>query len=144
MNQTDTASATEYKYISGSYISYDDGNVNEVATISSNSAAAVKITVPSGMYGKLTTVLIRNYMDTNLSNSDMLFHVWTNNSGVPGNDLITPFLVTPEATLTSPFPYTRIDLRSYSEQLSDLTDDIFVGFTVPANTVNLVVSHNLT
>ena len=139
-NQTDTSSATEYKYISGSYLSYDDGNVDEVATISSTSAAAVRITVPSGMYGRLSTVLIRNYMDTNLSNSDMLFHVWTNNSGVPGTDLITPFLVSPEATLTSPFPYTRIDLRSYSEQLSDLTDDIFVGFSVPANTVNLVVS----
>ncbi len=141
-NQTDTASATEYKYISGSYLSYDDGNVDEVATISSTSAAAVKITVPSGMYGELVSVLIRNYEDTNLSGSDMLFHVWNNDNGVPGTDLITPFLVTPEATLSNPFPFTRIDLRSYLDQLSDLTNDIFVGFTVPANEAYLVVSDN--
>ncbi len=141
-NQTDTASAQSYKYISGTYISYDDANVDEVASITGNVEAAVKISIPSGMYGKLTTVLIRNYMDSNLSNSDMLFHVWDNNNGVPGNDLITPFSVTPEATLTNPFPFTVIDLRSYSDQLHDLTDDIFVGFTVPANTVNLVVSNN--
>ncbi len=140
-NQTDTSTATLFKYISGNYISYDDANVDEVASIT-GTAAAVKITVPSGLYGFLKTVLIRNYMDTNLSNSDMLFHVWTNNNGVPGSDLITPFLVTPEATLTNPFPFTKIDLRAYSTQLSDITGDFFIGFTVPSNTVNLVVSNN--
>ncbi len=141
-NQTDTLAAPNNKFISGNYLSYDDGNVDEVATISSTSAAAVKITVPSGMYGRLTTVLIRNYEDTDLSGSDMLFHVWSNNNGAPGTDLITPFTVTPEATLSNPFPFTQIDLRSYSEQLTDLTDDFFVGFTVPANDVYLVVSNN--
>ena len=140
LNQTDTSTATAYKFISGSYISYDNANVDEVATISGNSAAAVKMTIPTGMYGKLVSVLIRNYRDPNLSNSDMLFHVWSNNNGVPGTDLIIPFLVTPEATLTNPFPFTKIDLRDYSEELHDLTNDIFVGFTVPNNSVNIVVS----
>ncbi len=71
----------------------------------------------------------------------MLIHVWSNNNGVPGTDLITPFSVTPEATLDNPFPFTKIDLRNYSE-LHDLQNDFFIGYTVPTNSVHMVVSNN--
>ncbi len=141
-NQTDIFDATNNEYISGNYISYDDGQVDNIATITGTSAAAVKITIPSGQYGRLVSALVRNYTDSEHSNSNMLFHVWDNNNGTPGNDMISPFYVTPEATLNSPFPFTRIDLRNYSNQLSDLTGDIFVGFTVPSNSVNVVISSN--
>ncbi|MFZ1289323.1 MAG: T9SS type A sorting domain-containing protein [Melioribacteraceae bacterium] len=141
-NQTDTTTATKYEYFSGTYLAYDDGIVDAVATTTGTAAVAVKISVPSNMYGRLVTVLIRNYRDTNLSNSNMLFHVWANNNGVPGNDLITPFSVTPEATLDNPFPFTKMDLRNYEQQLHDLTGDFFVGFTVPVNSVHMVVSNN--
>ncbi len=141
-NQTDTTTATKYEYFSGTYLAYDDGIVDAVATTTGTAAVAVKISVPSNMYGRLVTVLIRNYRDTNLSNSNILFHVWANNNGVPGNDLITPFSVTPEATLDNPFPFTKIDLRNYEQQLHDLTGDFFVGFTVPVNSVHMVVSNN--
>lgn len=62
-------------------------------------------------------------------------------NGIPGNDLITPFTVVPEATLDNPFPFTVIDLRNYSEQLHDLTGDFFVGYTVPSNSVHMVISN---
>ncbi|MBK8944501.1 MAG: T9SS type A sorting domain-containing protein [Ignavibacteriae bacterium] len=140
-NQTDTTSAPKYEYISGTYLAYDDGIVDAVATTTGTAAVAVKITVPTNMYGRLVTVLIRNYRDTNLSNGNMLFHVWSNNNGVPGADLITPFSVTPEATLDNPFPFTKIDLRNYSE-LHDLQNDFFIGYTVPTNSVHMVVSNN--
>jgi Immune inhibitor A-like, MAM domain/Secretion system C-terminal sorting domain len=141
-NGTDTSSAPEYQYIAGSYLSYDDAGVDALATISNTAAAAVKISVPVGQYGFLVAALIRNYTDTNNSNDDMLFHVWDDNNGLPGIDLITPFLVTPEASLDHPYPFTRIDLRSYSPQLDDLTGDFFIGITVPQNSVNLLVSNN--
>lgn len=141
-NETDTSTAPVYRYISGSYLSYDDAGVDALAKINNQLKAAVRITVPNGLYGFLKTALIRNYTDSNNPNNDMLFHVWDNNNGVPGNDLITPFLVTPEATLNNPYPFTRIDLRNYSEQLADLTGDFFIGITVPQGTVNLLVSNN--
>lgn len=140
-NQSDTSASQKYQYISGKYLSYENGIVDAVATTTGSAAVAVKISVGANMYGKLVTVLIRNYRDTNLSNSNMLFHVWSNNNGVPGNDLITPFTVVPEATLDNPFPFTVIDLRNYSEQLHDLTGDFFVGYTVPSNSVYMVISN---
>ncbi|MBK7105016.1 MAG: T9SS type A sorting domain-containing protein [Ignavibacteriae bacterium] len=139
-NQTDTSIATQYKYISGTYLAYDDGIVDAVATTTGTAAVAVKISVSTNMYGRLVYALIRNYRDSNLSNSNMLFHVWSNNNGVPGTDLITPFSVTPEATLDNPFPFTRIDLRNYTE-LHDLQNDFFIGYTVPVNSVSMVVSN---
>ncbi len=141
-NATDTSLAKKHKYISGKYLSYDDGIVNAVATVTGSNAVAVKITIPAGQYGFLKSALIRNYKDPNNVNDNMLFHVWENNNGVPGNDLITPFLVTPEATLSNPFPFTRIDLRSYSPELDDLQGDIFIGFTVPQNSVSIITSNS--
>ncbi|MCB0742445.1 MAG: T9SS type A sorting domain-containing protein [Ignavibacteriae bacterium] len=139
-NGTDTSAAPKYKFISGSYLKYDNGMVDAVATITGVNGAAVKISVPNGLYGFLVTALIRNYTDPNILNSNMLFHVWSNNNGVPGTDLITPITVTPEATQDNPFPFTRIDLRSFSSQLSDLTGDFFIGYTVPSGSASMVVS----
>jgi PKD repeat protein len=49
---------------------------------------------------------------------------------MPGADLITPLVVTPEATLADPNAMTRIDLRPFSSALGGLSGDIWVGFTV--------------
>ena len=141
-NVTDTSLAKKHKYISGKYLSYDDGIVNAVANVTGVNAVAVKISIPTGQFGFLKSALIRNYRDPNNVNDDMLFHVWANDNGMPGSDLITPFLVTPEATLDNPFPFTRIDLRSYSPELDDLQGDIFIGFTVPQNTVSIITSNS--
>ena len=141
LNESDTSTVGFSRFIFGSYLSYDDAGVDALAAINGIKMAAVKITIPSGKYGQLVTALIRNYTDENNINDDMLFHVWENNNGMPGNDLITPFLVSPEADLNNPYPFTRIDLRSYSSELMDLTGDFFIGISVPQNTVNLLVSN---
>jgi len=123
-----------FNYISGNYIYYDNGDINFVDSISTTSGAAVKISLPSGAQ-QLTSVLIRNYTDIGRPNDSMLVHIWTNNAGSPGTDIITPKLVFPAATLQNTSPMTVIDLRSDSALLNSLTGDIFIGYTVPSGGV---------
>ena len=141
-NQTDTSKVVANNYISGTYLSYDNGAVDAVSQFTSSKGAAVMMTVPSGT-GILVKALIRNYADPNISNNQMLFHVWSDSSGSPGSDLITPFLVTPAATVTNPYPMTVIDLSAYSSELSSLTGNFYIGFTVPSGTVNIVNSNTV-
>jgi hypothetical protein len=56
------------------------------------------------------------------------FHVWDDNGDLPGQDLIEPFVI---SFARSDFPgdFTEIDLREYQEELSDLSDKIYIGFT---------------
>ncbi|MCU0342799.1 MAG: T9SS type A sorting domain-containing protein [Ignavibacterium sp.] len=142
-NQSNTTvNAPVYSYISGTYIKYDDPNVDFVTNfgpLTGQFGAAVRMTVPAGNPGNLVTALIRNYTDVNRPNSDMEFHVWADNGGIPGADLITPFLVTPEATVSNTSPMTRIDLRPYFSQLSGLTGDFWIGFMVPQDTVWITI-----
>ncbi len=142
-NQSNTTvNPPVYSYISGTYIKYDDPTVDFVTNfgpLSGQLGAAVRMTVPAGNPGNLVTALIRNYTDINRPNSDMEFHVWANNGGIPGADLITPFLVTPEATVANTSPMTRIDLRPYFTQLSGLTGDFWIGFMVPQDTVWITI-----
>ncbi len=124
-----TSSTDTFNYISGTYVSFDNGNVDFVDSISPSTGAAERITLQGPT--QLVTMLIRNYTDVNRPNDSMLVHVWSNSYGLPGTDLITPFKVFPSATLQNTSPMTVIDLRQYSTQLSNLTGDIFIGYTVP-------------
>ena len=146
-NTSDTTNVQANSYISGTYLSYDNGAVDAVSSFTSsggNSGAAVKITAPSGSNATLVSALIRNYKDPNTTNSQMLFHVWADNAGKPGTDLITPFLVTPAAALSNPSAMTLVDLRSYSSQLSNLNGDFYLGFTVPSGSVSIIKSNTVT
>ena len=125
-----------FSYIAGTHLIYDNGQVDFYISFAAGTGAAVKMTNPPGQDLQLHFALIRNYTDINNPNSNMLVHVWDDNNGVPGNDLITPFSVTPEATLENTSPMTRIDLRPYAAQLTDIQGDFYVGFTVPTGTVN--------
>ena len=125
-----------YKYISGTYVGYDNPEVSFYYPFLTGTGVAVRMTAPVGD-NILVTALIRNYTDINNPNNNMLFHVWTNSGGFPGTDLITPFIVTPEATLQNTSAMTRIDLRLYISQLSNLTGNFHIGFTVPTGTVNI-------
>ncbi len=137
-NASDTSKADANYFISGTYLSYDNGSADGVDFFNSGSGAAVKISMPSGGKGTLVAALIRNYVDNNNPGSNMLFHVWADSGGMPGTDLITPFIVSPSATLTNTSPMTVIDLRPYSLKLSNLTGDVYIGFTVPSGTVNIM------
>lgn len=122
-----------YQYIAGNYINHDNAIVNTVVNFSSTgflTGVANRITLDG--LSTLTTALLRNYTDINNPNDSIEFHVWTNNNGVPGTDIITPFNVFPEASLLEPQRMTRIDLRSLETQLDSLDGDIFIGFEVPS------------
>lgn len=121
-------STDTFNYISGKYISYDNGVVDFVDSIYTSTGAAVKISLQGPT--QLVSMLIRNYTDVNRPNDSMLVHVWSSVSGLPGVDLITPFKVYPAATLQNTSPMTVIDLRPYSTSLSNLSGDIFIGYTV--------------
>lgn len=130
-----TISTSTASYIAGEYYKYDNGQVDFFVSFVASEGAAVAFSLNGPTH--LATALIRNYTDIEHNNSDMLFHIWTAGPGGPETDLITPFTVTPEASLTNTSPMTRIDLRPYMAELSNLTGDIFVGFTVLNDTVNL-------
>ena len=122
--------------IFGHHLIYDNGMVDFYIAFNTGTGAAVKMINPPGMDLDLKFALIRNYIDSTILNADMEFHVWDDNGGVPGDDLITPFMVTPEATLENNSPMTRIDLRPYSAQLTDIQGDFFIGFMVNADIVH--------
>ncbi|MCK5776657.1 MAG: immune inhibitor A, partial [Bacteroidales bacterium] len=128
-----TAITDTFSFISGNYISYDNGQVDFVDSTGIDKSVAVKITMPSSSV--LNGILIRNYTDANRPNDSMLVHVWTNAGGYPGVDMITPFKVMPKATLQNTSAMTNIDLRPYAAQLSNLSGTIFIGFNVPAGGV---------
>jgi len=130
-----------HQYISGNYISYDNGIVSFInsygfPSLSNLDGTAMRMTL--GGSAQLVTALIRNYTDPNNVNDSMLFHVWADSNGNPGADLITPIMVYPEANVLFPNQMTRVDLRPYASQLSSLIGDVFIGFTVPVGQVFVV------
>ncbi|NDB66241.1 MAG: hypothetical protein EB168_11345, partial [Euryarchaeota archaeon] len=133
--QQNAANSQIYQYIAGNYIKHDNGTVSFVQSFSSSggfTGAANRITLDG--QSTLVTALIRNYTDINNPNDSIEIHIWSDNNGNPGTDLITPFNVFPEANLLEPQRMTRIDLRDYEAQLDSLQGSIFVGFLVPQGT----------
>lgn len=129
---TDTSDL--FQYIAGNTIKYDNGHVDFVQIVGQTSAisgAAVKMDLNG-----LTTIvsgLIRTYTDPFIVNGPIQFHIWADNNGVPGNDLITPFLFTPEANASAPHKMTRLDLRPYADSLVGISGSVFAGFTSPGS-----------
>jgi hypothetical protein len=61
---------------------------------------------------------------------ELYFHVWGNRDGMPGDDLIEPFIVeTPRANF--PNDFLDVDLFDYADALTDIEGSVYVGFTVP-------------
>lgn len=128
-----TAITPTHEYIAGNYISYDDGAIDFVADIGTLSmtgyvSAAVKVSLAG--VTDVVTAIIQNYTDYMRPNDPIRFHVWADDGGFPGDDLITPFYVTPEPTLLEPNRGTRVDLRGVAE-LEGIIGDVFVGYDVP-------------
>jgi PKD repeat protein len=123
------AATSIYKYISGKHTYYDNGQVDFVDSIGVGSGAAMRMTLAGPT--KICGLLIRNYTDVNRPNDSILVHVWTSVGGLPGTDLITPVKVFPAATLSQTSDMTIVDLRAFSNALSNLSGDVFIGYTVP-------------
>ena len=118
-----------FVYIAGSHLIYDNGVVDFYTTIAQGTGAAVKILNPAGFQLNLAYALIRNYTDqSGQDNDDMEIHIWADDGGIPGADLITPFMISPEATYENTSPMTRVDLRPYAAELANVQGDFYVGF----------------
>jgi len=129
----------DYKYISGEYMYYDDPEVAFYTTMLAGDGAAVVFSIP--YQTQIVTGLIRNYQDqSNPPNKNFMFHVWSSGANGPGQDLITPFEVVPAATPENPNPMTVVDLRDYSAELSMMPGDVFMGITIPEDTVKITMA----
>ncbi|PHI20243.1 hypothetical protein CEQ90_08625 [Lewinellaceae bacterium SD302] len=129
-----------FDYIAGTHVFYDNGVVDFVnsfgpAAQSGLTGAAVRFTLSNQ---NVVYALIRNYTDNMRPNSPMMFHIWDDAGGVPGNDVIEPFEVIPEANLIDNSPMTRIDLSAFTDELSALSGDFYAGYTVPEGETWLV------
>lgn len=134
-----TTITDDYKYISGEYLYYDDPEVAFYTTMLAGDGAAVVFTLD--YHTQIVTGLIRNYQDqSNPPNKNFMFHVWSQGPAGPGQDLITPFEVVPAATPENPNPMTVVDLRDYSSELSMLPGDVFLGITIPEDTVKITMA----
>ncbi len=120
-----------FVYIAGTPFIYDNGVVDFYTVFAEGTGAAELIINPAGNQLNLAYALIRNYTDqSGQDNDDFEFHVWSSVDGLPGEDLITPFVVTPEASYTNTSAMTRIDLRPYADELENIQGNFFIGFLV--------------
>lgn len=124
-------------------ISYDDGSPDtlngvEFLSLPDNSVGAgwaVQF-APSSQLNQLASAKIYALFSSEISSSavpptspkQFTFHIWGNNNGIPGQDLITPFLVSVQrASFENSF--VDIDLSQYSNQLTNLQGPVYIGFT---------------
>ncbi len=123
-----SAAADTFEYVAGTHLFYDNAQVDFVTNITTGNGVAVRVSVPQGYMADLGAILLRTYTDVNRPFDSIEVHVWAEDNGLPGSDLITPFNVWPEATLANTRPMTRVDLRDHAASLADLTGDFFIGF----------------
>jgi hypothetical protein len=66
------------------------------------------------------------------SPKSFLFHVWGDDNGAPGEELIEPFAV---ETVRDDFPGTflDVDLMGYADQLTNIPGPVYIGFTHNTN-----------
>lgn len=124
--QNSDYSENSYIYIAGDHLVYDGGVVSYYTTCDAGDARAVRMSLPDGQTSaKIAYALIRNYQDLDHFSGTMIFHLWDDNAGVPGDDLIDPFEFESDCTPNNTSAMTRLDLR-----LSDLTvdGDFWIGF----------------
>ncbi len=118
----------EYVYIAGEHMVYDAGIVSYYTTTDAGDAKAVRISLPDGVTEtQIAYALIRNYQDLDHFSAPMKFHLWSDNGGVPGTDLIDPFVFYSECSDFNTSAMTRVDLRDKTIDLV-LTGDFWIGF----------------
>ena len=131
-----------FSYIAGRHVFVDNGVVNFINSFGPDGASgaagcAVKYNLNDR---RIVYALIRNYTDVQRPNDDIQVHVWgVDDLGLPGEDLIPPLTLAPEANSDQNSLMTRVDLRPF-QSLWNIDGDVFIGFTVPSGEVWLVQS----
>jgi PKD repeat protein len=139
--QINTIQSDTFEYIAGNYVKHDNATVTFIeafGTTSIYSGIANRMTLPGNT--TITSALIRTYTDVNNPADSIEIHVWSNNNGNPGTDLITPITVFPSASINAPNIMTVLDLRPYSAQLDSLQGSVFIGYIVPQGTTYTTIT----
>jgi hypothetical protein len=126
------AYSRSYIYITGEHNVYDSGCVSYYLPIESNDAIAVKFDRGSGSW-YLAGALIRNYADLDHLSADMQVHIFDDDNGAPGIELMNPIDVTPAANISNQTPFTWVDLSYIASSISG--DYYWVVVTAPYGTV---------
>ncbi len=121
------STATQH-YVSGTVIFYDDGEPEFIYPYAAGNKLAVRFTPEENC--NLVTGLMRLYTD-NADPPNLLdtvdVEVWENGTGnMPGQSVLEPFGVWPEATLDDPQAWTYVDFRGMGLEFDD---DFHFGFT---------------
>lgn len=122
-------------YISGSHQVFDDGDPEFIVGIGPGVKVATRFDMPAGATPQVTTGLLKIYTDINNPIDTVTFHIWADNGGVPGADIVTPFKFLPAATLAHPQAFTIIDLRAFA---IEPTGDFWIGWE---NTSTLTINY---
>ena len=109
-----SVTTADYAYVSGQHEIYDDGDPEFIVAVNPGGGMAVRFDAPSATYPNVAAALLRIYTDVNNPIDSVTVHVWTDNGGTPGTDLMTPFKVYPGATLASPQDWTIVNLSELS------------------------------
>ncbi len=82
-----------FEYIAGNHLIYDNGVVDFLTVIEPAAGVhGVSVRVTLGNTD-LAAILIRNYTDVGNPNDSIEIHVWNDSLGLPGADVITPFIM---------------------------------------------------
>ncbi len=136
--QLNEATSKVYRYVAGDHMIYDSGIVSYYMEVKDNAARAVRVTVPGSdesklvMTGKLAYILFRNYADASHTSATMRVHVWDDEAGLPGTELVAPFDAVSEASSSNTSAMTKVDMRSYDLTVSG---DFWVGVSSPYGSV---------
>ncbi|NOR45186.1 MAG: hypothetical protein GQ534_06315, partial [Candidatus Delongbacteria bacterium] len=123
-------------YRAGLHQKYDNGTsnvnipmLNTVSVEGDKEVAAVRFT---SFHDDVVGVVLRGYDDATLpyDNSDLMIHVYADNNGWPGAELITPFSVPNPASPDEPEKWTYADLSGLG--LADMKD-YFIGVSSDNN-----------
>ncbi|MBN2789666.1 MAG: hypothetical protein JXR69_05715 [Candidatus Delongbacteria bacterium] len=127
------STSVHHEYYAGLHQKFDDGIVSYYSELVTTTAQYDYVAHANKCYSfheDIVGVVIRGYDDVSQpdDNSDMMIHVWADNGGLPGADVITPLQVPNPATLAETNKWAYIDLSGYPA-LTDYTGDYYIGIT---------------
>lgn len=142
----------QYMIRFGNYLCYQNGDdytdyLDMIGNTPLATAQAVATRITMGPMdskdhyrSNLVGITIDNYISTEdgYPSDPMYVHVWADEGGKPGRDIIDPIYTVQDATDESSYEITYVDLRPYADKLSGIEGDVFVGYTSAGDVTNLL------
>ena len=147
-----TSESKSYMIRFGNYLCYQNGDdytdyLDMIGNTPLATAQAVATRITMGPMdskdhyrSNLVGITIDNYISTEdgYPSDPMYVHVWADEGGKPGRDIIEPIYTVQDATDESSYEITYVDLRPYADKLSNIEGDVFVGYTSAGDVTNLL------